>query len=50
MSENQVMMAVGKKIETGSTEVGNRTVTYHAGPKTWVVTFVKNQATVVKPG
>ena len=50
MSENQVMMTVGKKIETGSTDEGNRTVTYHAGSKTWIVTFVKDQATEVKPG
>jgi hypothetical protein len=48
MSENQARMAVGLKMETEGTDEGDRTVTYHAGPKTWTVTFVKNQATSVK--
>jgi hypothetical protein len=54
MTEAQVRMAVGILMETdgasdGSSD-GNRTVTYHAGPKTWTVTFAKGAATAIKAG
>jgi hypothetical protein len=50
MSENQVRMAVGMMMESDSTEIGNRTVTYDAGGKKWTVTFAKDAATAVKAG
>ncbi|MFC5864250.1 hypothetical protein ACFPT7_18235 [Acidicapsa dinghuensis] len=50
MSEAQTRMAVGILIESDSQEIGNRTVTYHAGPKTWVVSFSNDKATSVKQG
>lgn len=50
MTENQARMAVGILIESDSTTQGDRTVTYHAGPKTWTVTFAKGVATQVKEG
>ena len=50
MSENQARMAAGILIESDSTEIGNRTVTYDAGPKKWTVTFQKGVATAVKAG
>jgi hypothetical protein len=48
MTENQVAMAAGMNIETDGGNPGDRVVTYHAGPKTWTVTFAKGKATVVK--
>ena len=48
MTENQARMAAGILIESDSTEIGNRTVTYDAGPKKWTVTFQKGVATAVK--
>lgn len=50
MTEAQTRMAVGILIESDSQEIGNRTVTYHAGPKTWVVSFSNDKATSVKQG
>jgi hypothetical protein len=50
MTENQVRMALGILIESDSQSIGNRTVTYHAGPKTWTVTFANGVATQVKAG
>ncbi len=50
MTENQVRMVAGILIESDSTWEGDRTVTYHAGPKTWTVTFAKGVATAVKAG
>jgi|SRR5271168_4204874 len=50
MTENQTRMAVGILIESGSRSIGDRTVTYHAGSKTWTVTFRNNVATDVKEG
>ena len=50
MSENQTRMAVGILMESDSQTQGDRTVTYHAGPKTWSVTFAKGVATQVKAG
>jgi len=48
MNELQTRMAVGAKVETDSQDAGNRTITYHAGPKTWTVSFSKDKATSVK--
>ncbi|WP_263350858.1 hypothetical protein [Acidicapsa acidisoli] len=50
MTENQTRMAVGILMESSSQSQGDRTVTYHAGPKTWTVTFAKGVATQVKAG
>jgi hypothetical protein len=50
MTENQARMAAGILMESDSTEIGNRTVTYDAGPKKWTVTFQKGVATAVKAG
>src|ERR1700733_3725885 len=50
MTENQARMAVGILIESDSQTQGDRTVTYHAGDKTWTVTFAKGVATQVKQG
>lgn len=50
MSEAQTRMAVGILVESDSQSIGNRTVTYHAGPKTWVVSFSNDKATSVKQG
>jgi hypothetical protein len=50
MTENQARMAAGILIESDSTEIGNRTVTYDAGEKKWTVTFQKGVATAVKAG
>jgi hypothetical protein len=50
MSENQARMAAGILIESDSTTLGDRTVTYHSGAKTWRVTFAKDVATNVTAG
>lgn len=50
MTENQVRMALGILIESDSQSIGDRTVTYHVGTKTWTVTFAKGVATQVKAG
>jgi len=50
LTENQTMMAVGILVESDSQSIGDRTVTYHAGAKTWRVTFVKGVATGVTAG
>jgi hypothetical protein len=50
MSENEVRMAVGILLESDSTREGDRTVTYDAGGKKWIVTFVKGAATQVTAG
>jgi hypothetical protein len=50
MTENQARMAVGILMESSSQSQGDRTVTYHAGPKTWTVTFANGVATQVKEG
>jgi hypothetical protein len=50
MTENQARMAVGILMESSSQSQGDRTVTYHAGPKTWTVTFANGVATQVKAG
>lgn len=48
MTENQARMAAGIMIDSDSTSIGDRTVTYDEGTKKWTVTFVKNKATAVK--
>lgn len=48
MSENQVRMAVGILMDSDSTTVGDRTVTFNAGDKKWTVTFAHDKATSVK--
>ena len=50
MTENQARMAVGILMESDSQTQGDRTVTYHAGDKTWTVTFAHGVATQVKQG
>jgi hypothetical protein len=50
MTENQTRMAVGILMENPGSGEGNRTVTYVAGPKKWVVTFANGKATEVKEG
>jgi hypothetical protein len=50
MTENQARMAVGILMQSDSQTQGDRTVTYHAGPKTWTVTFAKGVATQAKAG
>jgi hypothetical protein len=51
MSELQTQMTVGILMDTGgSQDVGNRTVTFHAGDKTWIVSFANDKATSVKQG
>lgn len=49
MTENQARMAAGIMIDSDSTSLGDRTVTYDEGAKKWTVTFVKDKATAVKP-
>ncbi len=48
MSENQARMAVGILMESDSTSMGNRTVTFDANDKRWTVTFKDDKATSVK--
>jgi hypothetical protein len=48
MSEMQTMMSVGQVSESGSTDYGNRSVTYTAGDRKISVTFVKDKATQVE--
>ena len=50
MSELQTQMTVGTVQESDSQSIGNRTVTYDAGGKSWTVTFSKGVATQVKAG
>lgn len=50
MSELEVRMAIGHKMQTDSQTEGDRTVTYDMNGKKWAVTFVKNHATEIKQG
>ncbi len=50
MSETQVQMALGQVSESGSQEMGNRTVTYNNLGHPMDVTFVKDKATAITPG
>lgn len=48
MSELEARMALGQVQQTGSSDYGNRTVTYTAGDRKVSVTFVDDKATEVK--
>jgi hypothetical protein len=48
MNELQAAMALGVLQQSQSSDIGNRTVDYEAGPKKWTVTFQKDKATSVK--
>jgi hypothetical protein len=48
MSELQTMMSVGQVAQSDSNDYGNRTVTYSAGDRKVIVTFVKDKATKVE--
>ena len=48
MNELQTQMAVGVVEQSDSSEYGNRTVDYDAGPKHWQVTFENDKATQVQ--
>ncbi|HEX4007722.1 MAG TPA: hypothetical protein VHX60_16225 [Acidobacteriaceae bacterium] len=49
MNELQTAMAVGVIQQSESSDYGNRTIYYDAGPKRWEVTFENNKATQVQP-
>lgn len=48
MNELQTAMAVGAIQQSDSSDVGNRTVHYQAGPTRWAVTFDHDKATQVQ--
>lgn len=48
MSELQTMMSVGQVAQSGSSDYGNRTVTYSAGDRKITVTFSGDKATEVQ--
>jgi hypothetical protein len=48
MNELQTAMAVGVMQQSDSSDVGNRTVHYQAGPTRWAVTFDHDKATQVQ--
>jgi hypothetical protein len=48
MNELQTAMAVGVVQQSESSDYGNRTIDYHAGPARWEVTFENNKATQVQ--
>ena len=50
MSELETRLAVGQKMQPDGDTPGNRTVTYDADGKKWIVTFEKDKATAVKNG
>lgn len=50
MSELQTRLSVGQKMQPDGDTEGNRTVTYDADGKKWIVTFEKDKATTVKNG
>ena len=45
MTELETAMALGVMQQSDSSDYGNRTVTYNAGPKHWAVTFENDKAT-----
>jgi hypothetical protein len=47
MNELQTAMAVGVIQQSDSSDYGNRTVYYDAGPTRWSVTFANDKATQV---
>jgi len=48
MTELETAMAVGVMQQSNSSDYGNRTVYYNAGPKRWAVTFENDKATQVE--
>lgn len=48
MSELETYMAVGRNMQPDGETAGDRTVTYDQDGKHWTVTYVKNQATVIR--
>ncbi|HUY80147.1 MAG TPA: hypothetical protein VMU92_00280 [Acidobacteriaceae bacterium] len=48
MNELQTAMAVGVVQRSETSDIGNRTVYYDAGPQRWAVTFRHDKATMVK--
>jgi len=48
MTELETAMALGVMQQSNSSDVGNRTVYYNAGPKRWAVTFENDKATQVE--
>ncbi len=48
MTELETAMALGVMQQSNSSDLGNRTVYYNAGPKRWAVTFENDKATVVE--
>lgn len=50
MSELETRLSVGQKMQPDGNTQGNRTVTYDANGKKWIVTFEKDKATTVKNG
>lgn len=47
MSELETRMAIGQKMHADGDKEGDRTVTYDQNGKQWIITYVKNQATVI---
>jgi hypothetical protein len=48
MSEVETRMAIGRNLQVDGSREGDRTVTYDQAGKHWTVTYVANQATVIK--
>jgi hypothetical protein len=48
MTELETAMALGVMQQSNSSDSGNRTVYYNAGPKRWAVTFVNDKATDIQ--
>ena len=48
MSEVETRMAIGRNLQVDGSKEGDRTVTYDQAGKHWTVTYVGNQATVIK--
>lgn len=48
MNELQTAMALGVVQQSESSQIGNRTVYYDAGPQKWAVTFQNDKATTIK--
>jgi len=48
MNELQTAMALGLVQQSESSDIGNRTVDYNAGPQKWSVTFRDDKATTIK--
>lgn len=48
MTELETAMALGVMQQSNSSDYGNRTVDYNAGPKRWAVTFENDKATTIQ--